>query len=379
MSALDQPISTFDDTSLQVRVIGDAIQLIDPMDTPVVALLGMDGARSKFRLNLNGTKIEIIEDTMAPLSTTANHSTTITTSTLSFTVTDASELQVGHVIQIDSEYMVVSAVNTSSELCTVYSRSYGGTNATHAKGSTIYIVGMARLQGADVSYGQIQSMTQPYNYTQIFQKGVKVTRTQAKIAQYGVSDYLEYQADKSIPELARLMERSFFHGVRAVGSKTTPSSFGGIETFVTNNSSSITTTITKAAVDNLAKAIYDDGGFVDTLILPTGAANNLRNLLDSSSFIRVTQEETSFGMRPVTRINTQFYENVRLVTSRHCPAKKAYMVNSAKMGFYTFDPFTRNAIAYGGDWQAAEVVGEFSFIAALDKMHGWIVTTASAL
>ena len=314
MPTLDQPISTFDDNSVDRRVIGNAIQLIDPMDTPVVALLGLNSARSKFQLNLSGTKIEIIEDTHAVLASTANQGTTITTTTLVITVADGSDFQAGHIIQIDSEYMVVASV--SSNALTVYSRTYGGTRATHTATAAINIVGMARLQGADVSYGPISPLTQPYNYTQIFQKGVKVTRTKAKIAQYGINDYLEYQADKSVPELARLIERSFFHGIRAIGSETTPSSFGGVGTFITDNSSSITTTITKAAVDALAKKIYDDGGAPDTLILPTGGANTLHNLLDSSSFVRVTQEETEFGMKPITRINTQFYDNIRQLAEK---------------------------------------------------------------
>jgi hypothetical protein len=163
--------------------------MIDPRDTPLIAALGgLDAARSKFRVGLNGTKIELLEDELDPLATTANHGTTITTNATVITVTDSSFFQDGHVIQIDSEYMVVKSTDTTNNKITVYSRSYGGTNATHASTDAITIVGMARLEGDDADYGPVVDITAPYNYTSIFHKALRVTGTQQVIAQYGISE-----------------------------------------------------------------------------------------------------------------------------------------------------------------------------------------------
>lgn len=378
MAVFDQPKTSYTDTTPQVRAIGDLIHLIDPVDTPLISLLGLDSARSKFRLNVNGTKIEWLEDEYDPVSGTLNHGTTVTTATLSITFTDASMIQPGHVLLIDAEYMVVDTVNTTSNAVTVKSRSYGGTNATHATGATWYIVGMARDEGDDADYGPIVDITAPYNYTAIFQKAIKVSGTMQAIDQYGIDNEFMYQSNKAVPHLLRLMERSIFHGVRAVGSATTPRSFGGLGTFITDNSQSLTTTITKASVDALAELVMGDGGMPDILVVNQATATNLRALLDSSSFVRVPQENDQFGMNPIEYVVSQFYR-LRLIVDRWCPATKAYVLDSRKVGLYQLRPFASYELAKTGDSVKGEVVGEFSLAVANDKGHGYITTSASEL
>ncbi|MCH7480141.1 MAG: hypothetical protein IIC79_01990, partial [Chloroflexi bacterium] len=143
MAVIDQPKTTYTDTTAHARVISDVIQMVDPRDTPLIARLGLDGAREKFNIRLNGYKVELLEDELDPLETSANHGTTISTSATTLTVSDASVFQDGHVIKLDSEYMVVKSADTSANQIVVYSRSYGGTNATHGATVSMAIVGSA--------------------------------------------------------------------------------------------------------------------------------------------------------------------------------------------------------------------------------------------
>lgn len=374
-AVIDQPKTSYSDTDPHVRAIGDVIHLIDPVDTPLVSMLGLSLPGS-FRLKTKGTKLEWLEDEYDPVETTANHSTTISTTTLTFTVTDGSVFQPGHMIKIDAELMVIDSISTNA--VTVKSRSFGGTNATHALGATISIVGMARDEGDDADFGPLTNISAPYNYTAIFQKAIKISATQQAIDQYGISDEFMYQSNKAVPHLSRLIERMIFWGVRAVGSATTPRSFGGLSTFVTDNSSSITTTITKASVDGLSELVMGDGGMPDVLVMNQAGATNLRNVLDSSSFVRVPQENNQFGMNAIEYVVTQFHR-LRLVVDRWCPADKAYMLDSSKLGLYTLRPFTAYQLAKVGDSIRGEVVGEFSFALSNDKAHGYITTSNSEL
>lgn len=386
---IDQPVNSYSDTEAQVRVISDFIFNINPMDTPVVARLGLSSAGSKFRLTsavrgANHTKIELLEDTYQPLTTTANNGTTISTSTLSFTVTDASLFNPGDELLIDSEYMVVAdgGVNITTNVITVDSRAYGGTNATHATGATITFVGKSRVEGDDADYVGLTSLSNVYNYTSILQKGLKVTGTENAISQYGKpSGEYQYQANKVIPELSRDLERMFFHSQRRLGTATKASSMGGVGTYVTTipTNSSISTTLTKVALDAAALAIFDAGGMPDLLTLPSNGSNTLHTLMDSSSFVRITQENTMFGMKPITRVNTQFFENLEVLVSRHCPIKKGWMLDSSKIGFYTLRPFAEHAIAKTGDSTKGEVVGEYSLLVANGTTaHAQISTSNSA-
>jgi hypothetical protein len=372
MSVYDQPIDTYADTTPHVRVIADAIKMIDPRDTPLLSLLGLDSARSKFKIRGNGYKIELLEDALDPITSTLNNGTVdLTTTTLSFTVADASIFQVGHVVLVDLEYMVVRTVSVTDNTIAVFSRSYGGTNATHHETAAIEIVGMARLEGADADYGPIVDITAPYNYTGIFQKAVKVTGSMQAIDQYGIADEKEYQAAKALPHLFRLMEKALFHGVRAAGSATTPRSYGGLLTFLSTCSVNAGGAIAKSDVDNLMESIYGQGGNPKVLVCNHAVAQDLKNLLDSSSFVRVAQETGRLGLGPLQKVVTQ-YGDLEIVMDRWCPVAKAFALDLESVGMYTLRPFGWHDLAKTGDSEKIEVVGEFSFLMSLEQQNGWI-------
>lgn len=374
MAVYDAPKTSYSDTGNAIRAIADVIQLIDPVDTPLLAALGgLNGAASKFRIRGNATKIEWVEDAYAPLTTTATNGTSgtvaLTTDTLSFTVADGSIFKAGNVILIDAEYMVVASVSTDS--VTVAARNYGGTNATHAGTSAIEIVGMARLEGATAAFDALVDVTEPYNYTSIFQKGLKITGTEMVVDEYGYGDVWTYQANKAMPEMFRLVEKQIFHGIRAAGTATTARSMGGLGTFITNNSVNAGNAIAKTDIDNLAEYIMIDGGQPDLLVMHPSVSNDLRALLDTSSFINVTQENTAYGMMGITTVRTQ-YGQLRLIEDRFCPLATSWMLDSRKIGLYTLRPFGWKPLGRTGDFDSAEVVGEVSLAVANDAGHGYI-------
>lgn len=380
MALFDQAKSSYSDTTNAVRIIADAIKLIDPVDTPLlVALGGFNSAPDKFDIRGNGTKIEWLEDKYAETSDVLAQGTTLATNGTVLTVTDASIFQDGHVIQIDDEYMVVSAVDVANDTLNVYSRSYGGTNATHASTASINIVGMARLEGDDADFVGLQQVSAPYNYTSIFQKALKITGTEMEVDEYGYDDAFAYQAAKAVPELSRLLELQIFNGIRAAGSDTAPRSMGGIPTFVTTvtgNSVNAGGAIAKTDIDNLAELILLDGGMPDLFVCHPSIANDLRSLLDSSSFVRVTQETQNFGMLPIESVRTQ-YGSLRIVESRWCPLSKAFMLDSRRVGLYELRPFQWYPLSRTGDSKKAEVIGELSLAVANESAHGTIYGLSS--
>lgn len=373
MAIYDQIITTYSDTTPHVRVISNAIQFIDPRDVPLLDYLGgLDAARSKFEIGGNGYKIEILEDEDEPLETTANDTNLTNDTTLTdITVADASYFSPGDSIMMQDEYMVVSAVDVANNTITVHSRSYGGTNSTHASNQAITIVGQARLEGDDADYPAIVDITAPYNYTSIFQKGLKVTGSMQAIDQYGISDELAYQGAKALPERLKRVNRMLYHGIRAAGSASTPRSAGGLPTFITTNSVNAGGTIVKADVDDAMEKAYGYGGYPDVLVLNHGPTKDLKDVIDTSSFVRVNQEEDKIGTRPVRRVVTQFGE-VEVLMDRHCPVAKAYVLDSSKAGVYTLRPFAFYGIARTGDSEKNELIGEFSFLVANEKAHAYI-------
>jgi hypothetical protein len=372
MSVYDQIVTSFSDTTPHIRCVSDVISMLTPRDTPMLARLGIDSAHEKFKIKpFDGTKIELLEDDLPPLSDTAAQGTTITTTATVITVTDGSIFKIGHVVRFDSEDQVVKSVDKTNNKITLFNRTH--TTATvHGSTVTVYIVGMARVEGTVADYGPIVDITAPYNYTSILEEALMIAGTMQAISQYGIEDEFAYQADKKMDELLRLLELNALNGVRKEGSATTVRNMGGLGTFITDNTVSMgSSTITKAKIDELAEEIYMDGGYPDILMMNPRVANDVRDILDNSSFIRIDQEETKLGMRPVERIITQ-YGDLEILMNRHMGTDKAWMLDSSRIGFYTLRPFHWKMLGADGDREKGEVVGEFSLLVSNDKAHGYI-------
>lgn len=375
--ALDQPKTTYSDTTPQVQVISDVINIIDPRDTPFIAAVGgLDSARSKFKVKQNGYKVEILEDALDPLTGVCAHTQAIATNDTNWTVGDASIFQDGHVIMIGAEYMVVRAVNVTNNTITVYARNYGGTNSTHATNAAIEIVGMARLEGDDADFGPIVDISAPFNLTGIFQKALNITGTQQVIDQHGITNEFEYQSMKAIPHLLRLVEKACFHGIRSTGSASAPRSFGGLLTFISGNSIPAGGGIAKSHVDNVMELVYMDGGNPDLLVLNPAVATDLKNLIDTSAFVNLSYENSQIGMQPIQRFVTQ-YGPLQLIMSRFCPVSTAFVLDSRKVGLYSLRPFAWKELAMVGDSRRGEVVGEFTLLVANNDAHGRITGITS--
>lgn len=373
MALYDQPVTTYTDTTAHKRVITDVISIIDPSDSPLVnALGGLDGASGKFTfVNGKHTQMEWLEDTLAPLVQSDGLNGSIASTTTALTVNDGSYYQPGHIIRIGSEDMWVSAVSTNTVTVT---RAFQGTAATAADASAITIVGMARLEGAESSQGNKTDVTVGSNYTQIFHKELKVTRTHEQLSQYGISSEMAYQGDKAIPELMRLIEKALFYSTAsAAGSATTPRAFGGLRAFITDNKGDGGTTPTQAKIEDAVELAWNDGGNGPWIAPVTSAQyQTIKNFYDSSNFLRVDRGEGTVGM-VINRIQTPFGD-VDLVLDRWATGTEICLIDPKNAGLYTYHPFTQEPLAKTGDYERSEVVGEFTLCVRQDKSHALMTT-----
>ena len=375
--------STYDDNSgvIQKRVITDYITLIDPADAPFVeAMGGLDGGAKKFRfVNFPHTKVEWIEDTREPLAVGLNTAMNNSVTTAVLLAASANMVQVGQILLFadGSEQMWVSAVASDGVTLTV-TRGYGGTTATAqvvVNNTAIEILGIARLEGAE-SHGLGYTVRSTnYNHTQIMQREVKVSRSQNQISQYGIREEFDYQSNKAIPHLMRLIEKGVYYGTRSAGTSAAPRSFGGLGTFVTNNAiNSGSAAVTQAKFENALKAAYLDGGKPSKAFVSPTNMQVIKNFYDSGTFLRVDTKEKTVGMT-IEKIITP-YGTVDLIMDRWAPDATIYILDPEHVGFVTYYPFTSEPLAKTGDYQRGEVVGEFTLCVRMDKAHAVITTIA---
>ena len=373
MTNVAPPYSTYVNTAENKRVITDYIALLDPSDAPFIeAIGGLDGAASKFRFTNQGTLVEWIEDTLAPLTgvfaltATANSVTSVT----SLKVADGNMVQPGHILLSGTELLWVSA--NSNGVLTV-TRSLGdSTMVTLATDASFSIVGMARLEGADSDPIGYTDLSTNSNYTQIFHKEIKQTGTAPYQDRWGMTDQMQYESAKSIPEMMRLIERQLQYGKRSAGSTTAPRMMGGYQEFITTNKASgsgiSVATACVAAIEDAVELIYNAGGGGDFLAIVNPATYQLiKNAYDSSAYVRYAPEQNRFGTL-VDRIVTPFGD-VSFVIDRWQLSSLIPIMKLDNVGMLTLRPWQVEDLAKTGDAEKKQLIGEFTFCMKLEKSH----------
>lgn len=374
------PYSTYVNTAENKRVITDYIALLDPSDAPFIeAIGGLDGAASKFRFTNQGTLVEWIEDTLAPLTgvfaltATANSATNVT----SLKVADGNMVQPGHILLTGTELLWVSA--NSNGVLTV-TRSLGSsTMVTLATDASFSIVGMARLEGADSDPIGYTDLSTNSNYTQIFHKEIKQTGTAPYQDRWGMTDQMQYESAKSIPEMMRLIERTLQYGKRAAGSTTTPRMMGGYQEFITTNKASganmSVSSLIPGIIEDAVELIYNAGGAGDFLAIVNPATyQKIKNAYDSSSYVRYAPEQNRFGTL-VDRIVTPFGD-VSFVIDRWQLSNLIPILKLDNVGMLTLRPWQVEDLAKTGDAEKKQLVGEYTFCLKLQKSHALLTAVA---
>lgn len=359
--------TTYVGTVPQKRVVSDRIFFADPMEIPLVSALGLNNESNFKFVNAPGKIYEWLEDAYSGLSTTLNEDTTATSSSADTTlsVVDGSLFQPGDVIQIDDEYIWVSAVSTNDLTVT---RNYGGTQATHASTSAVYLRSRARLEGATANDSHYTEPTSGYNYSFIMQKSIEVSRTDARIQRYGIPDVVNYEIDKKMDELKIDLSRKPYYGQRKAGSATTPRDAGGLSTFITTNVTTCSSAaLTLKNIEDAVQAAWGYGGNPSLMVCNAWAKRKVVSFFEGA--VRTERSEKLGGVT-IDKIQTAMGPTLDVLVDRWCPTNMAYILDPAKVGFITIDEFffedlakTKDTAGYG------QIVGEYGFVVANQKHH----------
>ena len=364
--------TSYTDTTAQKRAIADYIDNINPTEAPLCKYLGIgekgQGGQSKvkaFRIvNWPSTKVEWLEDTLAPLATTLAASAT--SGTTAVTIRNANYCRSGHLLLLtgaSGEYVLVTSVSSDSLTIT---RAWGGTQATHAASGTVEIVSNAHVEGETSVASTTTDVSAPYNYTQIFEDQVKVTRTHSKVTQYGITGEYDYQTAKKFKEQVKLMEKTFFHGQRQEGAATTSRGMGGLKTFITDNTTAVgSVALTEKQLLDSIQSAWTDGGEPNLIVCNAWVKRKINSFYESP--VRTTRKESRGGV-VIDTIDTDF-GSFEVMLNRWCPSTEMYILDTQYIGILPLDSFFEEELAKSGDYKLGHIVGEYSLVVRNDKAH----------
>jgi hypothetical protein len=355
-------------------MVTDRIQLADVYERRAIDALGLDNA-SKFRfVNTPNRTYDWLEDTYVITSDTLTSSGGLASSSTTTTclVTTPKAYNVGDVILIDSEYIWVSAVDTSGAQLTLV-RNRGGTQATHANSTTVTIVSSARLEGADSDDSPTTEVTSTTNCSQIFQREVQISRSDKLFPNYGIADLEDYYIDKKMDELIMMLNRVPYHGIRQAGSSSHSQGrgAGGFEVFIsTNTTAAGSIDLVRDHIDDQLENIYGYGGSPDALFCNTFQQRRLNAIYEG--FIRTERSERTGGNRIELLEHPIGGRPIEIIVDRHCKTDTVYIISRKYAGYITIDPFFYEQLGKVGDAELGQVVGEYGFVVAFEKAHAYI-------
>lgn len=348
------------DLQVETKInIDELIYILTPEDLPLLSGIGSDGLGVIGKAPVDNTVFYWMEEDVPLPRGTSNEALDSSETGVDVVAGDAVKFAVGDAIRIDDEIMLVTAINTSTEVLTVTRGALGSTAATHNTAAEIIGLGTVLAEG-DIGSANFQGRDKYSNYTQIFSKKLTVSRTEQSIPKYGVPNELNKQMRNAMLHCNVGIEQAALYGIKYEDSATRVRSTGGLNSYITSNVDSSSDWITVSAIEALQQTAYDNGGSFEFITARPAAFQALNNTMGNERIQTVTVEDARRGRRRASVVMTEFGE-VTLVRNRYVRKTDAFCYSRDNFIQRVFQPLVAQKLAKTNDTDSFMMVAECGF------------------
>jgi len=208
------------------RDLGDAFVAI-VQDRPILSnVIGVGGIAKN-------TKYEWLEDVVSPIAWAIDGVTPYTIWDTTLDLVSTANMKVGDIIKFEDAVtgatptvmLEVTAINSATQVATTV---YGGTtDANVAVNSKVKLMGRPKNEATEATYDNGYEPTTEYNYTQIFDRTAKVSKTSVEVDKYGIGGAMNYQVTRQLQDLAYEMVNTSISMPRVQRTSTVAGTMGG--------------------------------------------------------------------------------------------------------------------------------------------------------
>jgi len=359
--------------------VADIISVVSPYETPLLDHLG-DPPRAA-----TSTYHEWLEDELLPNTDVIDDdSWTDPSADTTFGAEHADRFRVGDQVRPagSGELLLVTAVDTGSDTITV-TRGYGGTTAEDlADDQVLHILGNAALEGDDAPSVHFTNRVRNGNWTQIFTAAVRVSGSDLAVRNLAVADELDYQKQERLRELLRDLESTVINGASP---STNPQGSGTVRRTMKGVIPSLTTNIFEPNVDgfpadtdlteaqlNLALRLTWEqaSNRIDTIVVNGYQKRRINSFISSSR----AYGPNDVAYRDLVGMYESDFGVCRVILCRAVPANTVLLLDSSRIDVLPLAgrSFHYKPIASAGDYEAGEVIGEYTLEFRNENAHGVI-------
>ena len=377
------------DLAVGVKIsMDEAIFMISPIDSPFLNGIGTDGRQLLSSSSVDQTSWKWMdEQLLLPRANISAGNSATGTSLTTFTVTaaDSYKFQVGDLLTtLDRSHaatgtvLLCSDVNNTTGVLTVgeWVNHAGQLATAHgANADTVICVGSALIEGSDAGPARSADRTIRSGNTQIFgPTKVDMTRTEQQISRYGVSDEFAKQLYGRTVENVLMREQAYLYGQPRDDTSTKRRSSGSLDSFITTNVDSTSTSLTLASLETLMQTTYNIGGVPDVVMAnPTSLAT--LNAISDTSRVRTVIDDPRRGRVPVTSVFHEFGET-QIVRNRWVDKGTAFIVKKDGIQRRVIQPLVVETLAKTGDSDKVQIVCEEGLqVKGEQHMGKWLTLT----
>lgn len=283
----------------------------------------------------------------------ATTASAVDSNTLTIPSGDISGIQVGDYMyqKANGKGFVVASKGANSVTVT----ALDGEATPLTGGFNIFIP--SNIEGAETRRNgkyQAQKMT---NYTEIFERGVKISNSALASQTYDQSSTLPVQANAAMIDIKNRIQNALFNGKPDDGSASEPRHFGGLDYFVTNRINA-SGALTYARICKLIKAVRAKGGRPDFLVCNTVHNETLNKIIFDNQ--RTTVDTSAIGVAANVFIDPISGAKLAIIYDDFCPASKLYVGEIGLLNFTPFRPLTVTELGKKGDNVELSIIEELT-------------------
>mgnify|MGYP001619515872 CR=1 FL=1 len=396
----DVILGRIEGTSTLRQNIVEAIDAIDPRDTPLLSTKGFSAEKGMAAAGADSLSKPCVQptytwqnDALIPLRTRVRTAYASGDVTIAVTTSTADYFRIDEILVATSAngttHWRITAVDLTNDILSV---TVLNNDQAHAVDTDIFSIGRPRVDGtqADVT-GDVTTIGADDNYTEIFQDTASVTGTHMATESVGIANQLDYQVEKVLGQLILRLETNALYGLRSTAlptANTQPAKrMGGVDYYVrafdtngqTRNATGATLATSEDTLKRLLDDIYDVGGKPDTILVGLFQRAAISSFL--APFVRTDRTEGVAGV--VAGEYEYSYGTLRVVLDRYVHRPHLWALT---MEYFGVGPLRGNGedrsfrweeIPKNGDYYARFVTGEMTMeLRNRTRAHGLLFNLA---
>ncbi len=359
--------------------ISDIVGIVSPYETPLLDHLG-DPVRPAASTYHEWLEDELLPNTDAIDDNTWSDPLTDTT----FGVDNADRFRIGDQVRPagSDELLLVTATDTGAGTITVV-RGYGGTTAEDlADNQVLHILGNAALEGDDSPAVRFTNRSRKGNWTQIFTAAVRVSGSDLAVRKLSVADELDYQKTERLREMLRDLEATVINGTSPSsdpqGSGTVRRTMKGLIPHLATNvfepgvgGFPVETDLTETQLNLALRLIWEQSSSrIDTVVVGGYQKRRINSFITSSR----AYGPDDVAYRDMVGVYESDFGVCRVVLCRSVPPDCAILLDSSRVDVLPLAgrSFHYKPLASAGDYEAGEVIGEYTCELRNENAHGII-------